>query len=142
MCFPSVTISLLPESFSVICRIPPNQSSTFIIIFLRTEATVLPQMAKLWRSKFVVAQRKKPSTMQTVFPVRIAPSHMMASYFFSSGLFHQVIARSWRLLKLWYIIGIHILSGGCQDLLHQVVLVAGVGIQLSIAQACILAQRI
>ena len=47
------------------------------IMFLLTDSIVLPHIAKSWLLKLKRAQKTKDKDMQTVFPDRIAPSHII-----------------------------------------------------------------
>lgn len=50
---------------------------------------VLPQMANVPSRKLVIAQLTNPIDMETVLPLRTAPSQMIASYARYCGIVHQ-----------------------------------------------------
>jgi hypothetical protein len=50
-----------------------------MITFRRSADTVLPHKAKMHPEKFAMDHKKNPSTIQTVFPERTAPSHIIPS---------------------------------------------------------------
>ena len=58
-------------------RIATSESMTFLL----RAVTVLPQMAKERLLNREKAQAMKESDIQVVFPLRTAPSQMMASHF-------------------------------------------------------------